>query len=89
MYIMILKSHLTHVFCRLGGLGNRMMQKYLRTEAEGADTIIWLASSKGGGEVSGRYFFDRKARWTNLPFANTEPDKKDYQALVDFVEKAM
>ena len=65
------------------------MQKYLRTEAEGADTIIWLAASKAGGEVTGKYFFDRKVRWTNLPFANTVPEEKDYKALIQFVEDSL
>lgn len=64
----------------------RLMRGSLRTEPQGADTIVWLAASKKGGESTGKYFFDRKARWTNLLFANTKPEKKDYGELVAFCE---
>ncbi len=62
------------------------MRGNLRTEAQGADTIVWLAASAKGGESSGKYFFDRKARWTNLMFANTKPEGKDYEDLKTFCE---
>ena len=58
----------------------------LRTEIQGADTIVWLAASQKGGESTGKYYFDRKARWKNLLFANTKPEKKDYEDLVAFCE---
>ena len=64
----------------------RLMRGSLRTEPQGADTIVWLAASRKGGERTGKYFFDRKARWTNLLFANTNPEKKDYGELVAFCE---
>ena len=39
---------------RVGGL--------LRTPAEGADTILWLAAAPGGRAISGRLFLDRRVR---------------------------
>jgi hypothetical protein len=57
------------------------MQKYLRTEAQGADTVIWLAAAARAGQYNGQYFFDRAARGTSLPFANTEPEPGDEDAL--------
>ncbi len=63
-----------------------MMRKSLRTEAQGADTIVWLAASAKGGEATGKYFFDRKPRWTNLVGANTKPEPEDYEALLGFVQ---
>ncbi|GAB5034891.1 dehydrogenase reductase sdr family member 12 [Nannochloropsis oceanica] len=64
----------------------KLMRGALRTELQGADTIVWLAASQKGGESTGKYFFDRKARWKNLLFANTKPEKKDYEDLVAFCE---
>ena len=32
----------------------------LRTPREGADTVIWLAAAADGGEISGKFFFDRQ-----------------------------
>jgi hypothetical protein len=64
-----------------------MMRKNLRTEAQGADTIVWLAASEKAGEATGKYFFDRKPRWTNLLGANTKPEAADYEALQAFVQE--
>lgn len=62
-----------------------MMRKNLRTEAQGADTIVWLAAAEKAGQATGKYWFDRKARWTNLLGANTKPEPEDYDALLAFV----
>lgn len=64
-----------------------MMRGNLRTEAQGADTIVWLAAAEKAGKATGKYFFDRKARWTNLLGANTKPEPEDYAALLKFVEE--
>lgn len=64
-----------------------MMRKNLRTEAQGADTIVWLAASNKAGEATGKYWFDRKSRWTNLFGANTKPEPEDYDALLAFVKE--
>lgn len=42
------------------------MKTRLRTPAEGADTIVWLAASHIAGKSSGQFWFDRKARKTYL-----------------------
>ncbi len=48
---------------------HRLTRAVLRTPAEGADTIVWLAASQRGGEVSGQFFFDRVPRSPyRLPF---------------------
>lgn len=45
---------------------NKLMQPLLRTPAEGADTIIWLAVAEDPGRVSGRFWFDRAEAPTHL-----------------------
>lgn len=35
------------------------MRKSLRTEAQGADTIVWLSAAKRVAEETGKYWFDR------------------------------
>jgi NAD(P)-dependent dehydrogenase (short-subunit alcohol dehydrogenase family) len=42
-----------------------------QTPAEGADTLIWLATSEEGGQSSGGYFHQRKPRAPN-PFAEDD-----------------
>lgn len=44
----------------------RTMHGRLRTPAEGADTVIWLASSPAARGCSGRFWFDRRPRSTHL-----------------------
>ncbi len=41
----------------------RLMQPFLRSEDEGADTLVWLASSTHGGASTGRFWLDRRPRW--------------------------
>ena len=40
---------------------SRLMEGRLRTAAEGADTIVWLAASRRGGEETAKLWFDRRA----------------------------
>ena len=66
-------------------LFHRITQWILRTPAEGADTIVWLAASRSGRESTGRFFFDREARRTHwLPFTReTEADRRALWALCE------
>lgn len=44
----------------------------LRTPAEGADTIVWLAARRPAPSPSGTFWFDRRARWTHyLPWTHS------------------
>lgn len=63
-----------------------VMRDRLRTPAEGADTVIWLAASRAGQESSGRFWFDRRARRTCLlPF--TRESATERERLWDLCEK--
>ncbi|MEJ7735283.1 MAG: SDR family NAD(P)-dependent oxidoreductase [Polyangiaceae bacterium] len=42
--------------------GIRLVRPFFRTEAQGADTLIWLASSPDAEGVSGKYFIDRREK---------------------------
>jgi NAD(P)-dependent dehydrogenase (short-subunit alcohol dehydrogenase family) len=44
----------------------RVMNSRLRTPAEGADTALWLAAARKGGEETGKLWFDRRAVPTHL-----------------------
>jgi NAD(P)-dependent dehydrogenase (short-subunit alcohol dehydrogenase family) len=46
-----------------------LTRRILRTPAEGADTVVWLAASSAARALRGRFVFDREARRTHLlPF---------------------
>lgn len=56
---------------------HRLMRPLLRTPAEGADTIVWLAASRRGREWSGRFFLDREPRRTHLlPFTRESAEER-------------
>jgi NAD(P)-dependent dehydrogenase (short-subunit alcohol dehydrogenase family) len=56
------------------------MLRILRTPAEGADTIVWLAAAREVEGVTGRFWFDRRARPRHiLPL--TRNSAKDYRKL--------
>lgn len=58
----------------------------LRTPAEGADTVVWLASSEAGGALSGQLVFDRRPRGSYyLP--GTSEREGDREALWDLCER--
>jgi NAD(P)-dependent dehydrogenase (short-subunit alcohol dehydrogenase family) len=58
----------------------RVTRQILRTPAEGADTVVWLAASPGAARWTGRFFLDREPRRTHyLPF--TRESEKDRRAL--------
>ncbi|XP_039601165.1 dehydrogenase/reductase SDR family member 12 [Polypterus senegalus] len=64
------------------------MKTKLRTEAQGADTIIWLAISPATiKEKSGRFFQDRCPVSTHLPLAFTRSSSADEQKLLKILDE--
>ena len=56
---------------------HRIARSLLRTPAEGADTIVWLAASARGREHTGRFFLDRTPRRTHfLPFTRERVEER-------------
>ncbi len=63
----------------------RVTRAILRTPAEGADTVVWLAAAERARGVSGRFFFDRRPRGTHwLP--GTRESEADRSALWERAE---
>ena len=63
-----------------------VMRRVLRTPAEGADTVVWLAASAAARGETGRFWFDRRARTTHLlPW--TRETNEDRQALRRLCER--
>ncbi|MGI9529711.1 MAG: SDR family NAD(P)-dependent oxidoreductase [Acidimicrobiia bacterium] len=54
----------------------RITGPFLRNEAEGADTIVWLAASDEAEDESGTFFHDRLARPTHRMAKTREADAK-------------
>jgi NAD(P)-dependent dehydrogenase (short-subunit alcohol dehydrogenase family) len=44
----------------------RVTKRFLRTPEEGADTIVWLATSTEAGKVSGKFWLDREQHPSHL-----------------------
>ncbi|XP_053564355.1 dehydrogenase/reductase SDR family member 12 [Bombina bombina] len=64
------------------------MKNKLRTEDEGADTIIWLAISPAVTKfASGLFFQDRKPVSTHLPLASTHSSPEDEEKLLQALEE--
>ena len=56
---------------------HRLTRAILRTPAEGADTVVWLAAAPGARAWSGCFFFDRIPRRTHLvPFTREREDAR-------------
>lgn len=64
---------------------HRITEKLLRSPAEGADTVVWLAASATARRLGGRFVFDREPRRTHLP-ALTRESEADRQAFVALCE---
>ncbi len=65
---------------------HRITRNILRTPAEGADTVVWLAACPRAHEWTGRFFFDREQRRTHLlPF--TTEGQEDRKALWQLCEQ--
>lgn len=57
---------------------HRLLGRRLRTPAEGADTIVWLALCERIAGVSGKFWFDRQPRRTHfLPWTRESPADRD------------
>ena len=55
----------------------RLTSAILRTPAQGADTVVWLAASERAGAESGRFFFDREPRRVHwLPWTRERGDER-------------
>jgi dehydrogenase/reductase SDR family protein 12 len=54
-----------------------MVRPFLRTPQQGADTIVWLAVSSEAGEVSGKFWLDRRPHITHVfPFTRESDDDR-------------
>jgi NAD(P)-dependent dehydrogenase (short-subunit alcohol dehydrogenase family) len=65
---------------------HRVTSRILRTPAEGADTVVWLAACPRAKRWSGRFFFDRQLRRTHLLPWTRESDQ-DRTALWKLCEE--
>jgi NAD(P)-dependent dehydrogenase (short-subunit alcohol dehydrogenase family) len=66
---------------------HRVTRSILRTPAEGADTVVWLAACPRARQWTGRFFFDREERRTHLlPF--TRESEEDRRALWELCERS-
>uniref|UniRef100_A0A671SSI5 Dehydrogenase/reductase SDR family member 12-like n=1 Tax=Sinocyclocheilus anshuiensis TaxID=1608454 RepID=A0A671SSI5_9TELE len=64
------------------------MKNKLRTEAQGADTVVWLAiSDTASRQPSGLFFQDRKAVSTHLPLASSRTSPAEDQKLMSELEE--
>ena len=63
----------------------RVARKILRSPAEGADTVVWLAASERGRALTGSFVFDREPRWTHwLPWTReSDADRRRLWSLVE------
>ncbi|NWU90307.1 DHR12 reductase, partial [Upupa epops] len=67
---------------------HRRMKNMLRTEAQGADTVLWLAVSSEATKLpSGLFFQDRQPVPTHLPLASTRSPPEDEEKLMEVLEE--
>ncbi|XP_032150457.1 dehydrogenase/reductase SDR family member 12 isoform X4 [Sapajus apella] len=60
----------------------------LRSDAQGADTVLWLAlSSAAAAQPSGCFFQDRKPVSTHLPLARTFSSPAEEEKLIEILEQ--
>jgi NAD(P)-dependent dehydrogenase (short-subunit alcohol dehydrogenase family) len=65
----------------------RLTRAFLRTPAEGADSVVWLAAAPRESQPTGSFFFDRAIRRTHLlPF--TRESAQERSELWTLCEKA-
>lgn len=56
---------------------HRVMERWLRTPEEGADTVVWLAAARRERVGSGGFWFDRERRATHwLPWTRETPAER-------------
>ncbi|KAM6179098.1 dehydrogenase/reductase SDR family member 12 [Rhynchocyon petersi] len=69
------------------GFHNRMKDR-LRSPAQGADTVLWLALSPAAtAHPSGLFFQDRKPVSTHLPLARTSSSPAEEEKLIEALEQ--
>lgn len=59
---------------------HKLLKRILRTPRQGADTIVWLASSKRGKQCTGLFWLDRRPHET-IVFPGTGESKSERQVL--------
>ena len=64
----------------------RVTKRVLRSPAEGADTIVWLARAREANQVSGKLFLDREPRTTHLR-ARTKERPEERARLLDWLSE--
>jgi len=64
---------------------HRVTEAILRTPAEGADTVVWLAASAAAEGETGRFFFDRRRARTHW-IPSTRESRSDRRALWELCE---
>lgn len=61
---------------------HRIMGPLLRTPAQGADTIVWLATATEPERTSGQFWLDRRCRWEHkLPWTLSANRRLDQERL--------
>ncbi|MCU0975174.1 MAG: SDR family NAD(P)-dependent oxidoreductase [Steroidobacteraceae bacterium] len=63
-------------------------KRILRTPAEGADTVLWLAASDAARGETGKFWFDRAARRTHF-LRRTRETPSDRSAFLDLCREAV
>jgi dehydrogenase/reductase SDR family protein 12 len=66
---------------------HRVTKHILRSPAEGADSVVWMAASPRARLSTGCFFFDRKERRTHL-LSFTRETKEDRRALWNLCESS-
>jgi len=66
---------------------HRVTKHILRTPAEGADSVVWMAACPRARRSTGRFFFDRKERRTHL-LSSTRETEEDRRALWNLCESS-
>ena len=63
-----------------------MTRKWLRTPAEGADTIVWLAAATEAGQVSGEFWLDREQHPSHI-FRRTRETAQERAQLLEALQE--
>lgn len=64
---------------------HKLLGKRLRSPAQGADTVVWLAAADAAASRSGEFFFDRQARSPYLLGKRASPERR--QAFWDACQR--
>jgi NAD(P)-dependent dehydrogenase (short-subunit alcohol dehydrogenase family)/uncharacterized protein YndB with AHSA1/START domain len=64
----------------------RLTRRFLRTPEEGADTIVWLATSTEAGKISGKFWLDREQHPSHLSDRTRESEEEREQLVATLDE---